>query len=672
LLSILLSLLTLTAISKQRTTPQQSETLTVKQSSGLYTGLSSSVTAKVISYRFSTASFKSFYAKNNETGSLKKNKETLPENGLAVSAFENAQSTNASPVSGPTTKQVTYELITMLNKKGSPEKAQYCSDIAFLDNNTAVTILYTKQQASLLTLDISGSSMVVTSKVNIPVINPYCTPADFGTVKTHFYIDRKSNQIIVPVNKSKETAGKDGALSWKHTKQTTPGIWIISPVKNDEKRWVIDPAGIVAYYFSGAQQEKDKLTVQTVQSDAAGNIWMNFNKGILGCLPVLSRKNNLTVYDETLLLHNFNKDAAWFMHSKQQYSDLIYNKLKGMTDEETEDTARLYKNYYNHPEAYGYQYLENAKYTLYSNLLRAEEMQLDSAEVYDNPDALWKYVQLHLDAPSDKKKKKLSDYFGYKIRQFQTLHNSITADTANGVYVTTNLGLHKLHYNEKTNSISTDWSYAYYNSFITTAASKIATTATTPVFIADKNEVAFCDNAFPHVNLLILDAQRGSIKYRFRLFESAYGGVLHNALTYSDHMLIAGNSFGNNTALKKASDTKPAGGINRFTTTLSGTWIRDYVWNDVQENNISNTAAVKIASNEKVYLYHQNEAGNWQVSAVRTDKADRFNPLEYSLSPDFKGIIKNPLNNYFGNYTFGPHKSVYTGTGAGLLRVISE
>lgn len=646
------------------------EILTVQQYNGLHASLNSKVSAKLVGIPAKPKKFQSFNAGNNESGSLKKLKDTLSSAVLSCTAFENNFATNFTALTGPSGKNVQYEALSVLNKKLSPQK-QYFSQTAFLDSNTLATIAYTRQEANLLFIDISGSQMTVNGSISIPAANPFSQPADFLNSKELFYIDRINNKIVLAVNQTKETIGKDGNLSWKKSKKTTPGLWIITPVKNDEKKWVPDPSRIAVYSFSN-ELAGNNLRIQTAHADTEGNIWMNFSKGIIGCLPVQKTTNTDVEYGESVPLYNFNKDAAWYSDMNRRYKELIYDKLKGMTDAETEDTSRLYRNYYHHPEAYGQQYLENAQYTLFSNLLKEKESLLDSNTVYENPDELLKYIHLELDEPTHKGKRKLTAYFGYKIRQFQTLHNGITSADNNCILAVTNLGLHKLHYNRNTESIVADWSTPYHNSFLKTSGNKAAASQTTPAFIKEKNEIVFCDNAFPQVNLLILDAKKGSLKYQFRLFESAYGSALNNAVTYSNNTIIAGNTFGNPATLSSKTTDYPAAGIMKFNCSETGTWMKDYEWNQLQKHTTSNTAAIKTAAGGKIYLYHQTPENQWQVSAIRTDKADHSHPIQFSLLPDFKNILKTSTGNFLSNYTFGPKKSLYIGTQSGILRIVTE
>jgi hypothetical protein len=270
----------------------------------------------------------------------------------------------------------------------------------------------------------------------------------------------------------------------------------------------------------------------------------------------------------------------------------------------------------------------------------------------------------------DKKKGKLVNYFGYNVRQFQTVQNSIVSGLFGTVYVTTNLGVHKLYYQAKTNTITVDWSTPYKNSFIKNGMEKVASSSSTPAFIAERNELVVCDNDFPQVNMLVLDAKTGNIKQQFSLFEYAYGSKC-TAISYANNTIVVSNSFGNATSVKDK-DAYPASGVMKFTAYPEGKWRQDYDWTKLQYSTISNTAFSKISNpDQRAYLYHKG-TGNWQVSSISLYKADIAYPILYSLQPDFTGVLKTDLNNYRSNFTIGPKKSLFVGTASGLLRIMSE
>ncbi len=652
------------------TAKMRKEILNVRHISGVAASLDAKQATKW-KYAANSSSFKSYTATNSEQISFKRTKDSTLLIDLSVVAFEQLTSTNTSTIKGPSGKNARYELLSAVNRKSHPAQQAF-SSIALIDQQTAATILFTPNETRLLLIDIGNPSMQVTASIAVPVANPFKGNSAPFDSKDWFYINRTDNSIVIPINEGKATVCKNGQLHWRNAKKTKPGLWIVHPVKNEDKLWTISPGNIDVYYFSNTELTYHPK-ILTAHPDDEGNIWMNFDKGIIGCLPKATSKTSDATYEDKVALYNFNLDAGRYINTQAQYKQLIYQKLKGMVDEENADTTRLYRNYYEHPEAYSHQYLENARYTLYSNLLKEKESTLDSGQVYENPDDLWKYVSLEMDAPTTKSKHKLLRYFDYKVRLFQTLHNSITSADHNSVLAVTNCSLYKVHYNRATSSITTDWATPYENSFLKTAGWSAATSQTTPAYIAERNEVVFCDNAFPQVNLLILDAAKGTLKYQFRLFEQAYGSAVNNAVSCNNNTMLAGNTFGNPIKPYDASGTYPAKGIQKFSCTASGIWQKDYDWSQLQQGTTAGAAAIKRSdANDKAYLYHPAENAEWQVSAIRNDKADRSAPIQFSLQPDFKNIGKIFLQHTTGNFTFGPHQSLMIGTAAGLLRVVTE
>ncbi|MFN8283507.1 MAG: hypothetical protein U0U67_09855 [Chitinophagales bacterium] len=641
-----------------------SESLNVKHFDDLNSSLSSEIAAKLATSSAQKNQYASYLAKNNGSISLKNKKSESESMEFASTTFENTTATNSSKFAAPTTKNTVYELLSKNNGK------EYFPEIAFLDANTLVTIAFSKQNATLLFIDISGSQMKVTSKINVPVDNVYNSKTNSANRKELFFIDSLSHTVVIPVNKRKEAISKDGELCWKKSKTVTPGIWIIRAIKNDEKKWSFNNASIqVNYFYSSALSSKGKsaLQVQTAHADNNKNIWLSFTQGIVGVLANVS-KNEKTVYNNEIKLHNFNKDYSWYDAMRKDYSTLLYEDLKGSVDPDENDTTDLQKRYFQNPQAFSAPYLENAKYVIQSNILREKNNELDSNSYFENAESLTQFVHLELDDPTAKSKKKTVSYFGFEIKQFQTIQNSITTDNDGAAYITTNLGLHKLSFDAKSNSIKANWSLPYKNSFIKETGNKVASSQTTPTFIADKNEIVFCDNAFPTKNMMIIDAATGNVKYRFRLFEYAVGSACENAVSYSNNTILISNTFGN------VINGYAAKGIMRFNCTETGLWKQDYEWNKLHVNTLCNTASVKISgADEQAYIYENGtDAAKWQFTAIKLNAASEYNKIVYSLSPDFKGVAKFNLNNNKSNFVFGSKHSMFIGTTNGLLRIMSE
>lgn len=639
------------------------EILTVTAYDDLYSSLPQEIRSKIAQVNINNNNYTSYTAKNNGEISLRVKKDTAILPILSSTTFENIYSTNATAVQIPTNKNTSYELLSATEKKHT------FSEIAFLDNNTAVCIAFSKSNATLLIIDISNNKMSVTSSINIPVDNIYSYKKNTTNRKELFYVDANTKQIIIPVNKGTVALGKNGEIVWKKSSKTTPGLWIIKPLKNEDKKWSISTSQIAIRYFDSKNlisKGKKSLSLQTAHRDNKGNIWLSFTNGILGVLPITSTNT----YEAEVKLYNFNKDAAWFSAMKNNYSTLLYQDLKNSLEFIDADTNNVKKVFNESPSAFNGKYLENARYEIYSNILSDKMKSLDSNETYENSDELWQYVNLELDNPLDKKKGKIVDYFGFKIKQFQTIQNSLTAGNDESIYVVTNLGLHKLVYNTKTNSITEKWALPYVNSYLKELGNKVASSLTTPTFIEERNEIVFCDNDFPHINLMIIDAKTGAVKQKFPLFENSIGSACNTAIAYANNTIIVGNTFGNGI------NCYVAKGIMKFYAPENSTWRTDLDWNRLHENTLCNTATPKISTvDNKIVVYQQTEdKNNWQLSTIKLNTADKINPITYSLQPDFSDIKlkKFNLNNNQSSYTFGPKKSIFIGTSYGLLKVISE
>ena len=131
---------------------------------------------------------------------------------MATGAFENSSASNATPLNGPSDKGAVYELLSGISKKNTPDKV-YFTEIAFIDSSTAVTIAYSKKNATLLLIDISSNPMRVNSAINVPVVTALLT-----TQKDIFSVNKSTGQILIPVQKMTESISKEGILVWKKKK----------------------------------------------------------------------------------------------------------------------------------------------------------------------------------------------------------------------------------------------------------------------------------------------------------------------------------------------------------------------------------------------------------------------------------------------------------------------
>ena len=352
-----------------------SETLEVKHFDDLNSSLSSDVSNKLISTKSNSIKYISLFGKNNGSISIRNKKNENDSGKLATTTFENTFAINSTNYQAPTSKNTVYELLTKKNGK------ETFAEIAFLDANTVVTLSFNKKDATLLFIDISNNQMNVTAKINVPVCK-----INSSNTKEFFYVDADAHQVVIPVNKGKEYISKNGELSWKKNKTSVPGIWIIHAIKNDEKKWSFNNASIhVNYFYSTelATKSKNTFKIQTAHADNIGNIWMSFSQGIVGVLEN-SSKNEKAQYTNEIKLHNFNKDYSWYDAMKKDYSTLLYEDLKSTVNPDENDTTNLQERYFQNPQAFSAAYLENAKYTNYSNILREKNNELDSNSYFEN------------------------------------------------------------------------------------------------------------------------------------------------------------------------------------------------------------------------------------------------------------------------------------------------
>ncbi len=655
-------------LAEAKNQSESSETLTVLRYDNLSSSLPKNIGAMNLS-GLGKVNYQNYYAANSESPLLKKN--TVASYPLATNTFEDAYSSNASALYGPGTKNTAYELLCSVDTKGKVNKEHFCQ-LAFLDSSTLVGIACNEQGTSLVFIDISGDKMYITSRLAVPSV---ARTDDASTNKELFFIDRETNRIFLPVNSAAATLDKEGRLAWKDAKESMPGMWIIQPVKNEEKKWSISADHItVRYFYNEALKDysKNGIQLQTVHADQNGNIWLAFSDGIIGVLPVINQnfEAKTAEYEDAVYLYNFNKDLSLVNSVRNNFIQKMYDRLKNGYDPELTDTSKVYGYIQDKPQDYTNAYWQDARYTVFSNLVRDANAKLQGDETVPDENVYWNDVSIDLDNPLSKNKKKLYDYFNFKVRKFQTLQNGLTSGNDNSVYATTNLALYKLTFDDKKKAIETVWTTMYSNSFLKDREAETASSNTTPAFNADHNEVVIADNDFPHQNLLILDAKTGKVKNQFALFETAYGSSCANGIVFSGNTIVVANAFGN--AADDDDKSLPATGIMKFSSTTRGNWHVDYDWNALQSATVANTAAPKIsASDNTVYVYHE-QAEQWGLSGIGTEMPKKMVAATYDLQPNFAKTLKLDLDNYSANFTIGPQKSIFIGTANGLLRIKSE
>lgn len=623
-----------------------------------------SAEAKAAKLSVSPVRFKSIYAPNGETPAYKRT--ATDPSGLSLHIFQDLNATNTSTLPGPGTRQTAYETLVSVPKQKA-EAIQF-SHLAFFDSSTLVCLASGKFGNALLLVDISSEQMSVSGYLPVP-------PMHYDPTRNLLIVDRENQRILLGVNSGTAISAKSGELGWKSSKQAQPGVWVIRPVHNDEKRWTIDREKIVVRYFSNSALDEyaaDGLRLETIQNDAAGNLWIGFSDGLIGVLPILKQdpKNSSAQYQPEVVLYNFNKDASLAAGIRGQFAAQIQQRLHHAYDPEVSDTSAIFSQMRRKPDNFSAAYLEDARNTIWYNLVQDANRQLDSDQVVTDESAYWAYVQLGLDNPLAKPKQKLHDYLGYQVRPSQYMLNSFSAGADNAVFATSNLAIYKLSYDAKKSAITVHWTQPYTNSFLKDRRTAHAGSGTTPAYNASHQEVVVCDNDFPYVNLLILDAGSGKLKYRFPLFDRATGSFCRGGLVVAGNTIIAANTFGHSPAGFDAKSDRPASGLMKFSSTTRGSWHVDYDWNAaMRETNAGTATPTYSTAQQQVFIYQPSEAEAWQLYAIGTAMPKGVLPPNTIFAPDLSGIDGLNPDNRFGNLAIGPQQTIYIGTAGGLLRI---
>ena len=223
----------------------------------------------------------------------------------------------------------------------------------------------------------------------------------------------------------------------------------------------------------------------------------------------------------------------------------------------------------------------------------------------------------------------------------EQIQNSFSAGP-DGVYIVSNVGLHKLRFNAETKKIELEpkWeeTYSQGNLFYENDH-KIKPghlndgSGTTPTLIGERF-VAIVDNGAESVHLNVFRQDDGSLVSKLPLFEPGKGAVENSVVAYGDH-LVVGNTYGYFDPFK-VNDT--AGGIMRFDYDhAKGTYVVREGW--PAAGHIDAKTATRIV----------------ERAALGKGNYDR-----------------KVFNNIWGTFTFGPDNTVYLGAYRGFLRFWSD
>lgn len=278
---------------------------------------------------------------------------------------------------------------------------------------------------------------------------------------------------------------------------------------------------------------------------------------------------------------------------------------------------------------------------------------------------------------------------------FEQIQNSFSVGP-DGIYMVTNVGLYKLHFNEQTRRIELDpnWKPTYENGHLFYDNDRKVKpghlnngSGTTPTLIQDRF-VAIVDNAPGRVNLNVFRQKDGTLVSKLPLFEEDAGAVENSVVTYED-ALIVGNTYG---YVDPFIENDTPGGVMRFDyDKKTDQYVHRENWPAVGHLD-GKTATPKLSTaNGLFYVYHRDivERGHndWQITAIdfRTGwrvfsikgvfEGDDFNDnvsgivMKKTLGKEDYG--KKVFNNIWATFSFGPGNSIFIGTYRGYVRFSS-
>ncbi len=278
---------------------------------------------------------------------------------------------------------------------------------------------------------------------------------------------------------------------------------------------------------------------------------------------------------------------------------------------------------------------------------------------------------------------------------WEQIQNSFSVGP-DGVYIVTNVALHKLYFDEETKHIELDpkWAPNYKrDELIYDNDRKIKPghlnngTGTTPTLIDDRF-VAIVDNAPSQVNLNVFRQEDGTLVSKLPLFEPGAGAVENSVVAYKDSLLV-GNTYG---YVEPFMENETPGGIMRFDYDADkDTYLKVEGWPATGHFD-AKTATPKLSTANGLFYAYQRDMEqeghhDWQLTAVDFRTGLRV----YSIKPIFTNedfddnvsslVVGSTLgkedygmkvfNNIWGTFSFGPQNSIYLGVYRGYVRFYS-
>jgi hypothetical protein len=314
-------------------------------------------------------------------------------------------------------------------------------------------------------------------------------------------------------------------------------------------------------------------------------------------------------------------------------------------------------------------------------------------KVEDLPDFL-----LNAEKMTPELREEFRKYYAIEVSNFEQIQNSFAVGK-DGVYIITDLALHKLRFNEETKDVELDpqWSEnmvlggLLYDNAVDLKPGHLNRGSGTSPTLMDDRFVAIADNDTSQVNICIFDQQTGKLVNKFPIFQPDSSACENSIIAYKNTFIVA-NTYGYEDPFTV---NETPGGVNRFDYDESkGEFVRVENWPPYPEPFDAKTATPKLSTPRGLlYVFNRDEERNptkhldWHITALDFETGTRV----FSIKPFFEedefddnvgGLVvkmslgkenydRKVFNNLWGTFSFGPNNSLYIGTYRGFIRFSS-
>jgi len=345
---------------------------------------------------------------------------------------------------------------------------------------------------------------------------------------------------------------------------------------------------------------------------------------------------------------------------------------------------------------------ENGCPKVYSNIITSFGL-IEKLNYYKNTDyksynELPDFI-LNAKEISPELREQFKEYYQIEVSDFERIQNSFAVGR-DGVYIVTDIALHKLRFNEEIKEIELDpkWEknfvgggLIYDNDFTRKPGHLNEGSGTSPTLM-DNRFIAIVDNDTSQVNICIFSQETGKLINKFPLFQPDGSACENSIIAYKNTFIVA-NTYGYVDPFI-VNDTP--GGIMRFDyDETKGEFVPRDDWPPYREPLDAKTATPKLSTaNGLIYIYNRDVGDgptpyeDWQITALDFETGTRvFSIKPYFEEGEFNDNVKGlkqkmslgkeyydrkVFNNLWGTFSFGPNNSLYIGAYRGFVRFRSD